>query len=94
MVLANLDLNKPVLEPITFDDGDPLEESSSTTTDAQIALDIEEEDGEESSGEDIDIDDYFMEDKYYRVLTVLPSTVSVLVSTLCLFCICYWHSHL
>jgi hypothetical protein len=71
LALANLDLNDAVLEPVTFDDGDPLEGSSSTTTNAQIALDIEEEeeeeeeDGEESSGEDIDIDDYLMEDKYY-----------------------------
>jgi hypothetical protein len=40
LALANLDLNDPVLEPITFDDGDPLEGSSSTTTNAQIALDI------------------------------------------------------
>jgi hypothetical protein len=64
LALANLDLNDLVLEPITFDDGDPLEGSSSTTTDAKIALDIEEEeeeeDGEESSGEDTD--DYVMED--------------------------------
>jgi len=68
LALANLDLNDPVLEPVTFDDGDPLEGSSSTATDAQISLDIEEEeeeDGEESSVEDIDIDDCFMEDKYY-----------------------------
>jgi hypothetical protein len=40
LALANLDLNEPVLEPVTFDDGDPLEGSSSTSTDAQIALDI------------------------------------------------------
>jgi hypothetical protein len=66
LALANLDLNDPVLEPITFDDGDPLEGSSSTTTNAQdIEEEKEEEDGEESSGEDTDIDDYFMEDKYY-----------------------------
>jgi hypothetical protein len=36
-----------VLEPVTFDDGDPLEGSSSTPTDAHIALDIEEEEEEE-----------------------------------------------
>jgi len=29
LALANLDLNELVLEPITFDDGDPLEGSSS-----------------------------------------------------------------
>jgi hypothetical protein len=40
LALANLDLNEPVLEPVTFDDGDPLEGSSSTPTDAQIGLDI------------------------------------------------------
>jgi hypothetical protein len=67
LALANLDLNDPVLEPVTFDDGDPFEGSSSTAADAQIPLDIEEEeeDGEESSGEGTDIDDYFMEEKYY-----------------------------
>jgi hypothetical protein len=43
LALANLDLNEPVLEPVTFDDGDPLEGSSSRPADAQIALDIEEE---------------------------------------------------
>jgi hypothetical protein len=65
LALANLDLNEPVLELVTFDDGDPLEGSSSTSTDAHIALDIkeeEEEDGGESSGGDSDFDDYVMED--------------------------------
>ena len=58
-----MDLNEPVLEPVTFDDGDPLDGSSSTPTDAQIALDIEgEEDGGESSGGDVDFDDYVMKD--------------------------------
>jgi hypothetical protein len=33
LALANLDLNELVLEPVTFDDGDPLEGSSSTSTD-------------------------------------------------------------
>jgi hypothetical protein len=65
LALANLDPNEPVLEPVTFDDGDPLEGSSSTSRDAQIALDIEEEeeDGRESSGSgsDVDLDDYDME---------------------------------
>jgi len=61
LALANLDLNDLVLEPVTFDDGDPIEGSSSTARDAHITLDIEEEDGEESSGEDTDIDDYVME---------------------------------
>ena len=30
LALANVDLNDPVLEPVTFDDSDPLEGSSST----------------------------------------------------------------
>jgi hypothetical protein len=48
LALANLDLNELVLESVTFDDGDPLEGSSSTSTNARIALDIgEEEDGGE-----------------------------------------------
>jgi hypothetical protein len=54
------------LEPITFDDGDPLEGSSSksTSTNVRIALDIgeEEEDEGESSGSDANLDDYDMED--------------------------------
>jgi hypothetical protein len=62
LALANLNLNDPVLEPVTFDDGDPLEASSSTSIDAQIALDIEEEDGGESIGSDANLDDYGMED--------------------------------
>jgi hypothetical protein len=55
---------QPVLESVTFDDGDPPEGSSSTPTDAQIGLDIEEEEeeGGESSGSDVDFDDYDMED--------------------------------
>jgi hypothetical protein len=60
LAIANLDLNEPILEPITFDDGDPLEGSCSTSTDAHIALDIKEvekEDGGESSGSDVDLDD-------------------------------------
>jgi hypothetical protein len=52
LALANLNLNEPMLESVTFDDGDPLEGSSSTSTDAHIALDIEEEDGGESIGSD------------------------------------------
>jgi hypothetical protein len=63
LALANLDLNELVLESVTFDDGDPLEGSFSTSTNARIALDIgEEEDGGESSGSDANLDDYDMED--------------------------------
>jgi hypothetical protein len=65
LALANLDLNELVLEPVTFDDGDPLEGSSSTTTNAQIALDIGEEEEEErgeSNGSDANLEDYDIED--------------------------------
>ena len=62
LALANLDLNELVLDPITFDDGDPLEGSFSISTNARIALDIAEEDGGESSGSDANLDDYDMED--------------------------------
>ena len=62
LALANLDLNELVLESVNFDDGDPLEGSFSTSTNAQIALDMGEEDGGESSGSDANLDDYDMED--------------------------------
>jgi hypothetical protein len=64
LALVNLDLNEPMLEPVTFDDDDPLEGSSSTPSNAHIALDIEEEeeDGGESIGSDANLDDYDMED--------------------------------
>jgi hypothetical protein len=64
LALVNLDLNELVLESDTFDDGDPLQGSFSTSTNARIALDIgeEEEDGGESSGSDANLDDYDMED--------------------------------
>lgn len=60
LALANLDLNEPVLEPVTFDDGDHLEGSSSTPTDIEIRLDIEEDVGE-NNGNDVDFDDDDME---------------------------------
>jgi hypothetical protein len=64
LALANLDLNELVLESVTFDNGDPLEGSSSTSTNARIALDIgkEEEDGGDNSGSDANLDDNDMED--------------------------------
>jgi hypothetical protein len=43
LALANLDHNGPRLETVNFDGGDPLERSSSTLEDADIGLDIEEE---------------------------------------------------
>jgi hypothetical protein len=63
LALANMDLNEPMLEPVTFDDDNPLEESSSTAADVQTGLDIEKEleDGGESSGGDADFDDDDME---------------------------------
>ena len=61
LALTYLDLIDPVLELATFDDGDSLEGSSSTPTNAKITLDTEEEDAiEESSGDhdsDADFDD-------------------------------------
>ena len=46
LALANLDLNDPVLEPVTFDDSDPLEGSSSTPADIDPIM-VEEEDEDE-----------------------------------------------
>ena len=64
--LSNMDLNDPVLEPITFENDIPLEGSSSTTTDRvlQIGLDDHVEEPEvwgESNGDDTDFDDDDME---------------------------------
>jgi hypothetical protein len=36
LALANLDLNALVIEPLTFDDVDPLEGSSSTLVEASL----------------------------------------------------------
>ena len=65
LALANLDLNAPVLEPVTFDDG--VEASSSTPADAEMAEEEDASEPEESNGEhhdrDEDIDaDYDDED--------------------------------
>ena len=55
LALANLDLNEPVLELVTFDDADTVEASSSTPADVEMT---EEEDAaEESSGEHDDQDE-------------------------------------
>jgi hypothetical protein len=61
LALAYLDFNEQMLEMVTFDDGDPLEGSSSTPTDADLGLDIEE-DGGESSDSGGDFDDFDMEE--------------------------------
>lgn len=59
LALANLYLNEPMLELVTFDD----EWSSSTRADVDLGLDIEdEEDGGESSGNGGDFDDFDKED--------------------------------
>jgi len=68
LALANMDLNDPVLEPVTFDDGDPLEGSSSTPAAADrgkgIATDDEEEGDEEGtdSSDELQLVDSGMEE--------------------------------
>ena len=65
LALANMDLNDPVLEPVTFDDGDPMEGSSSTPTDADCQMYKEEEVDEEEEGSEVDeYVDSGMEDDY------------------------------
>ena len=56
LALANMDLNDPVLEMVTFDDGDSLEGSSSTPTDVDPRMDREIEEGneEKSNGDFVD----------------------------------------
>ena len=56
LALANLNLNDPVLELITFDDVDPMEESSSTPTDVDHKMGREEEKEEEEEGSDEFVD--------------------------------------
>lgn len=64
----NMDLNALVIEPVTFDDGDLLEGSSTTPIDAAIGLDTLEKEGGEhsSSGSDNcgDIDDLIMRSRW------------------------------
>ena len=47
LTLANMDLNDPMLEPVTFDNSDHMEGSSSTVADADHQMGREEEEGEE-----------------------------------------------
>jgi len=63
LLLANMDLNDRVLEPVRFDDGDTI---SSTPADVEATMDTgEEEDAEERSGDhddedsDVDSNDYY-----------------------------------
>jgi hypothetical protein len=70
LVLANMDLNDLVLEPVTFEDDIPLEGSSSTKADPvpQNGLDDHVEQsqiGGESSGDDVDFDNDDMEPDDY-----------------------------
>ena len=68
LALANMDLDDPVLEPITFDDSDRIEGSSSTAADADRQMGREEEEGEEDedrgrgSDEYVDVDSGMEED--------------------------------
>ena len=61
LALANMDLNDQVPEPVTFDDGDPLEGSSSTPTNANHGKDIAIEDEEEGDEENISSSDEFVD---------------------------------
>ena len=66
LALANMDLNDPVLEPVTFDEGDRMEGSSSTPADAVSQIDREEEE-EEAEEEDQGNDEFVdsgMEEEY------------------------------
>jgi hypothetical protein len=63
LALANLDLNELVLELVTFDDGDPLEGSSSTSKMHRLNwIWGGGGGGGESSGSNANLDDYDMED--------------------------------
>ena len=55
---SNLDLNEPVLVLVTFADGDPLEEASSSTADVGLGLDVDEEEGGEGNNSADHLDDY------------------------------------
>ena len=66
LALANMDLNDPVLEPVTFDESDRMEGSSSTAGDAGHQMGREEDEGEEDedqgSDEYVDVDSGMEED--------------------------------
>ena len=47
LALANMDLNDPMLEPVTFDDSDRMKGSSSTAADADHHMGRKEEEGDE-----------------------------------------------
>ena len=60
LALANLDFNDLVLEPVTFDDSDPLEGSSSTLADIDRIMV-----GEEEESSDLFVDSGMEEDEDY-----------------------------
>lgn len=63
LAIINLNLNEPMLDPITFGDGDTVEGSSSTPTNVEMTLDTEERDAtEESSGDHDDDNDTDFDD--------------------------------
>ena len=70
LALPNMDLNDPVLEPVTFDDSGHMEGSSSTAADADHQMGREEEEGDEDedqgrrrgSDEYVDVDSGLEED--------------------------------
>jgi hypothetical protein len=66
LALANLDLNELVLDPVTFDDGDPLEGSSSRVHINKCTDCIGYRGGgwrrEQCTSSDANLDDYDMED--------------------------------
>ena len=61
LALANMDLNDPVLEPVTFDESDRMEGSSSTAGDAGHQMG-REEDEDQGSDEYVDVDSGMEED--------------------------------
>jgi len=55
-------MNEPVLVLVTFEDCDPLEESSSSPADANHGLDIEKDKGGKGGNNSDDLDDYGVEE--------------------------------
>ena len=67
LALANMDLNDPMLEPITFDDSDRIEGSSSTVANADRQMGREEDEGKEDEDRGRGSDEYVdsgMEEDY------------------------------
>ena len=64
LALANLDLNDPMPEPVTFDDSDSLEWSSSTPTDIDPQMGGEEEEELEEEERSDEFVDSGMEEDY------------------------------